>query len=224
MKRREKKSESLDIRLPYQQKQEFMAATRQRGETASQALRRFIATYIEEARLAEHSNPVQEITMTLSKHRLKTLLTAASAAAGVFAFTAMPSAADDSAFAKLDANKDGVLTAGEIAPGADDEFFAILDKDGSGTITPDEFESEVKLVSVTRVNDSGEETEDGKNIRKEVKVFKISADGGDASDDHTIMLKKLQDDIEFDGDISEADIQIIVKELRTETSETESED
>lgn len=71
MKRREKKSESLDIRLPYQQKQDFMAATKQRGETASQALRHFISTYIEEARLEDQPNKVQEITMTLARHRLK---------------------------------------------------------------------------------------------------------------------------------------------------------
>ena len=45
MKRREKKSESLDIRLPFEQKREFMDATRKQGETASDALRRFIAAY-----------------------------------------------------------------------------------------------------------------------------------------------------------------------------------
>ena len=102
MPRREKKSESLDIRLPYQQKQEFMAATRQQGETASKALRRFIADYIEDARLAEQANPVQEISMTLARHRLKTLATAAGAALGVFSITALPSAADPNAFDALD--------------------------------------------------------------------------------------------------------------------------
>ena len=80
--RKQKKSESLDIRLPFEQKRDFMEATRLRGETASSALRRFISTYIEEARLAEQPNPVQEITMTLARHRFKTIATAAGAALG----------------------------------------------------------------------------------------------------------------------------------------------
>ena len=95
--RKQKKSESLDIRLPFEQKREFMEATRLRGETASSALRRFIATYIEEARLAEQPHPVQEITMTLARHRFKTIATAAGAALGVFSVTALPSAADSAA-------------------------------------------------------------------------------------------------------------------------------
>ena len=98
--RKEKKSESLDIRLPFEQKREFMEATRLRGETASSALRRFITTYIEEARLAEQPHPVQEITMTLARHRFKTIATAAGAALGVFSVAALPSAADSAAFGR----------------------------------------------------------------------------------------------------------------------------
>lgn len=36
--RKEKKSESLDIRLPFEQKREFMDATRKRGESAAKPL------------------------------------------------------------------------------------------------------------------------------------------------------------------------------------------
>ena len=141
MKRREKKSESLDIRLPYQQKQDFMAATKQQGETASQALRRFIADYIEEARLAEQPHPVQEISMTLARHRFKTIATAAGAALGVFSVTALPSAADANAFDVLDKNKDGFLTEGEIIPGYDADIIEKLDTDGSGGVSQEELEA-----------------------------------------------------------------------------------
>ena len=173
MKRREKKSESLDIRLPHQQKLDFMAATKQQGETASQALRRFIADYIEDARLAEQPHPVQEITMTLARHRIKTLATAAGAAIGVFSVTALPSAADPSAFEALDKNKDGVLTEGEIAPGYDADIIQKLDTDGSGGVSQAELEAAGDHIVI---HDSEVDTEeDGKTVtRKKMKVLKFS--------------------------------------------------
>lgn len=173
MKRREKKSESLDIRLPYQQKQDFMAATKQRGENASEALRRYIANYIEEARLAEQPHPVQEITMTLARHRFKSIATAAGAAIGVFSVTALPSAADPTAFEALDKNKDGVLTEGEIAPGYDADIIKKLDTDGSGGVSQAELEAAGNHIVIE--DSSTESEEDGQEVtRKTMKILKFS--------------------------------------------------
>ncbi len=176
--RNRKKSETLDIRLPYEQKRDFMQATQKQGETASKALRRFIADYIEEARLAEIPNPVQEITMTLARHRLKTLATAASAALGVFAFTALPSAADASPFDRLDKNKDGVLSTGEFLIDDDADIIEHLDSDGSGDVSREELEAAGNRIVIKKTND--DQDGDKKIVKKQVKVIEFR-DGDEAS-------------------------------------------
>ncbi|MEO0449853.1 MAG: hypothetical protein AAFZ74_06035 [Pseudomonadota bacterium] len=214
MKRREKKSESLDIRLPYQQKQDFMAATKQQGETASQALRRFISDYIEEARLAEQPHPVQEISMTLARHRLKTLATAAGAALGVFSVTALPSAADANAFEVLDKNKDGFLTEGEIVPGYDADIIKRLDTDGSGGVSRAELESAGNRIVI---HDSEfESEEDGTPItRKSMKILKFSdSEDGEIHGElitevgRKVVIKRS----ESGSELSEAEIEVLIRE------------
>jgi hypothetical protein len=219
MKRREKKSESLDIRLPFQQKQDFMAATRQNGETASQALRRFISNYIEDARLAEQSHPVQEISMTLAKHKLKTFATAAGAAIGVFSVAALPSAADSTAFEALDKNKDGVLTEGEIVPGYDADIIEKLDTDGSGGVSQAELEAAGNKIVIqdTELNTD----EDGTPVtRKTMKIveFSESEDGeirGEVKTevDRKIVIKRSESGTE----LSEAEIEALIQEALEDT-------
>lgn len=170
--RNRKKSETLDIRLPYEQKRDFMEATQARGETASQALRRFIADYIETARSAETPTPVQEITMTLARHRFKSIATAATAALGLFAITALPSSADSSPFDRLDKNKDGVLTEGEIIPGEDADVIAHLDTDKSGNVSRAELEAAGNRIVIEHTEDQSDE--DGKAVvRKTKKVIEF---------------------------------------------------
>lgn len=214
MKRREKKSESLDIRLPYQQKQDFMAATKQRGETASQALRHFITAYIEEARLEEHPNKVQEITMTLARHRLKSIATAAGAAIGVFSITALPSAADSTAFEALDKNKDGVITEGEIAPGYDADIIAKLDTDGSGGVSQEELEAAGNRIEIIQTEDNM--GEDGETItKKTVKVLKFSDDAdGEIHGEVKIESNKkvIVKRIDSGEELSEADLDALIEE------------
>ena len=218
MKRREKKSESLDIRLPYQQKQDFMAATKQRGETASQALRRFIATYIEEARLEDQPNKVQEITMTLARHRFKSIATAAGAAIGVFSVTALPSAADSTAFDALDKNNDGIITEGEIAPGYDADIIAKLDTDGSGGVSREELEAAGNRVEVIQTLDNSEQ--DGEWVtKKTVKVVEFSdeADGeihGEVKieTERKVVVKR----IDSGEELSEADLDALIEEALSE--------
>lgn len=212
MKRREKKSESLDIRLPYQQKQDFMAATRQRGETASQALRRYITTYIEEARLAEEPSKAQEITMTLARHRFKTLATAAGAALGVFSVSALPSAADSTAFDRLDKNKDGLITEGEILEGHDADIIAKLDTDGSGGVSRAELEAAGNHFVIE--SDISETGEDGETItRKAIKVLEFSDDKD--GDVHTEVITKSSRNVvvkrlESGEELSKEELQAII--------------
>ncbi len=224
--RKEKKSESLDIRLPYEQKREFMEATRKRGETASQALRSFIADYIEDARLAEHPNPVQEITMTLARHRIKTIATAAGAALGVFSITALPSAADSTAFDALDKNKDGMITEGEILPGQDADIIAKLDTDGSGGVSQEELEAAGNRIVIKKTSSDGEE--DGATVtRKMVKILEFSddADGeihGEVTTktDRRVIVKR----IDGGEELSEADLSALLEEALSESGMTEHED
>ncbi|MHA7898761.1 MAG: EF-hand domain-containing protein [Henriciella sp.] len=195
-----------------------MAATKQQGETASQALRRFISDYIEEARLAEQPHPVQEISMTIARHRLKTLATAAGAALGVFSITALPSAADSSAFDALDKNKDGVLTEGEIAPGYDADIISTLDTDGSGGVSREELEAAGDHIVIR--DDETTSDEDGKTVtRKTVKVleFSDSADGviqGEVKTevDRKIIIKRM----DSGSELSEAEMEALIEEALAE--------
>ncbi|MEQ3745672.1 MAG: hypothetical protein ABNH53_05480 [Henriciella sp.] len=214
MKRREKKSESLDIRLPYEQKREFMDATRKQGETASEALRRFIAAYTEEARLTETSNPVQEIRMTLARHRLKTLASATGAAIGVFVISALPSAADSTAFDHLDKNKDGFITVGEILPGEDSDIIAQLDTDGSGGVSREELKAAGNKIIVKSVQ-SGDVGDGQEVVRRNVKVIEFVEKKGADTD---IMIgtnfeKRLIVERTGDADLSEEELEALIETL-----------
>ena len=94
-KRPEKKTESLDVRLPHSVKRDFMAAARARGETASAAVRRFIDGYIAETETGRSETPIKELTMTVKRNPLKSLAMAASAAMAASLFATLPSTADD---------------------------------------------------------------------------------------------------------------------------------
>ena len=217
--RKEKKSESLDIRLPYEQKRDFMEATRQKGETASLALRRYIAAYIDEARLADQPNTVQEITMTLARHRFKTLATAAGAALSVFSITALPSAADSTAFEKLDKNSDGLITEGEIIPGHDADIIAKLDTDGSGGVSQAELDAAGDHI-VIRSSSSSQDGEDGSSVtRKTIKVLEFSdSEDGDIHGEVTTKTDKrvIVKRIDSGEELSEAEIDALIEEALTE--------
>ncbi|MEM1035549.1 MAG: hypothetical protein AAGI14_02185 [Pseudomonadota bacterium] len=161
MTKRKKKSETLDIRLPHEQKQAFMSAVRSNEETASEAIRGFIADYVSKTGVTEHINPVQDLTMTLKQHRLKTLGTVVAASCGLSLIAAMPTAAA-SPFDRLDKNKDGVLTEGEILEGHDADIIAKLDTDGSGGVSPEELEAAGNRIVIKSsdesVGDNGEKT------------------------------------------------------------------
>ncbi|MEO1643349.1 MAG: hypothetical protein AAFR74_08435 [Pseudomonadota bacterium] len=172
MTKRKKKSETLDIRLPHEQKLAFMSAVRSNEETASEAIRRFIADYVSKAEATEHTNPVQELTMTLNKHRFKTFGTAAAAACGLSMISALPTAAA-SPFDKLDKNKDGIITEGEILEGHDADIIAKLDTDGSGGVSPEELEAAGNRI-VIKSSDEGLGENGAKTTMNSVKILNFT--------------------------------------------------
>jgi hypothetical protein len=102
--RKLKKSESLEIRIPYPTKQAFMARCRDEGRSASEALRAFID--------GELAGPKP------ARRTFSWRLAAGAAIAAVMAAAAMPSLArpglNAAEFAALDANHDGALTYAEF--------------------------------------------------------------------------------------------------------------
>jgi Ca2+-binding EF-hand superfamily protein len=119
-----KKSEMLEVRLTYETKQSFLAACRTAGRTASDVVREQIEGFIAGqaapvAEPAQDAKPAANILAFIPKSARKPgLVLGAASALGLAAFLALPSAAAPdlkSAFTRMDANKDGVLTADEFA-------------------------------------------------------------------------------------------------------------
>ena len=106
--RNPKKGETLEIRLPYQAKTDFMARCRDQGRTASDAVRAFIDGELAGRRPARNGRSVWVQAL------------AAAVAGLAIGALAAPSAAqamrdDQAAFRHLDQNGDGVLSAQEFS-------------------------------------------------------------------------------------------------------------
>lgn len=115
-----KKSESLEIRIPYPTKQAFMARCQAEGRSASEALRGFIDAHLEEATVARRSR---------GRWRLAAgVLAAAGLVAAAAPTLARPSLATE--FTRLDANGDHVLTLDELSR---------ADTNGDGQISFEEY-------------------------------------------------------------------------------------
>jgi hypothetical protein len=105
-----KKSESLEIRLPYPTKQAFMARCRDDGRSASDALRAFIDGY-----LVDENKPKPAFRgWRLVAAGSAAALMAAAAAAPTLARPALAAAQTEIEFKKLDANGDGKLSLAEF--------------------------------------------------------------------------------------------------------------
>jgi Ca2+-binding EF-hand superfamily protein len=111
--RREKKSESIEVRVPYELKQEFMQRAAQEGISASDLIRRFMADYLAPA--SKESRPMYVTALKPAA------LASAMAAAAVFTL-ASPSVVQatpdlKAVFDRFDGDKSGAISAAEFAKG-----------------------------------------------------------------------------------------------------------
>ncbi len=116
--RKTKKSETLEVRLPYETKQAFLTACREDGTTASEVVRGTIDDYLD---ARERPSPQTEtgrlLDMIPQPIRKKRYLFAGAGVLAAGLAVALPSAAGPdmrAAFDRLDANRDGVLSADEF--------------------------------------------------------------------------------------------------------------
>lgn len=118
-----KKSESIEVRVPWRLKQEFMARARREGRSASEVIRDLMEGYVR--RPAQRSaQQTLETAMNVIRKRPRAGFAAVLGAAGisaVLASTIPAGAAPDlrAHFMHLDANGDGIVTMAEIAPQAE---------------------------------------------------------------------------------------------------------
>ena len=87
----EKKSEMLDVRLPYGLKQALVKACKQDAVTVSDKVRALISDYVAEAEASQTQPVLKDIAMTITKNPRKTLGMTAIAAISAFLFAAQPS-------------------------------------------------------------------------------------------------------------------------------------
>ena len=115
--RKLKKSETLEIRIPYPTKVAFMARCRDDGRSASEALRAYIEG---------------ELTPRRPRRRTWRLVAGAvlAAAMGAIAVPSLARPGVAAEFARLDADRDGRVTAAELRR---------LDADGDGAVSLDEY-------------------------------------------------------------------------------------
>jgi Ca2+-binding EF-hand superfamily protein len=117
---RVKKSETLEVRIPFETKQAFLTACRDDGTTASEVVRDSVQTYLD-----GRERPTQQPNRTLImkfpqpvRRYGPRIAASAIAAIGLTTFAVLPSAAApdfQATFKKLDVNGDGVLSADEFS-------------------------------------------------------------------------------------------------------------
>ena len=92
-KRPEKKSETLEVRIPHAKKEAFKAACERDGITASHAMRSFIDAYLKRSERVKLQQIIQDTTMTLIKNPVKITGGLLALTFGTVAFLAGPGTA-----------------------------------------------------------------------------------------------------------------------------------
>lgn len=134
---KEKKSEMLDVRLPFGLKQALVEACRKQGVTVSDTVRGLISEYVNATKAGQTHPKLRGIAMKIARNPLKTTGMALTSLAA-FALTAAPSTADERLFKALDLDGDGTISAHDLNE-TDQIVIQVLDADHSETVTLDEF-------------------------------------------------------------------------------------
>lgn len=114
-----KKSETLEVRIPYETKQAFLAACREDGTTASEVVREQVQSYLD-ARVRPSPDERRTLVMHLPQNVRRygpRVAAGGIAAIGLTALAVLPSAADPdfkAQFSRLDANGDGQVSEEEF--------------------------------------------------------------------------------------------------------------
>lgn len=149
-KRPEKKSETLEVRLPYSQKQAFMATCRDQAITASDVVRGLIEDFmrVDPSPAEVAPAPVRQWAMTFRDHPKMTSMAAAGLSGLALMMGTAPAAAEEGTAARLTPTQDTSLTIeGDLAaPGAE-----ILSREEMSAT------AEVKRIENQRVRIEGEE-------------------------------------------------------------------
>lgn len=170
-----KKSETLEVRIPFETKQAFLSACREDGTTASEVVRDSVQTYLDE----RERPPIEEKRSIIMKfptpvrHYAPRIAVGGIAALGLATFAALPSAAAPdfkAQFGRLDTNGDGVLSS--------DEFLGPKDnatgKDGTNVV--------IEMRKVVRTDDAA--TEPKPEIKREAFAFSLPEElGGEQKDE-----------------------------------------
>ncbi|MEO1028344.1 MAG: EF-hand domain-containing protein [Pseudomonadota bacterium] len=235
--RKEKKSETLEVRLPHSTKRDFMDACEREGITASQAVRTFIDVYVRRSKRANLKTISQDLAMKLIKNPLKTIGISASALFAALAFSAAPSMADNDSFATLDKDGDGYITKEDKPAGAIIlEHLGEIDTNGDGKISEAEFTEgtkgdKIKVKAVTIDGDhegvflSGDEEIEalieetmGEGLKGEKIVIKKVCKGEEDKCAETIDLEGLDGDFDWESEDGKKKVKIkrVIKETVVE--------
>lgn len=129
--RQEKKSETLEIRLSYSNKREFMAQCAQNGATASHVIRNFVGSYISRS---DDKSFTDAFLGSVGFVKFKRTLTVLTLAVGIslsqLSIIASPqgSAETRTVLASMDTNHDGFLTATDARDETRAALFALLER------------------------------------------------------------------------------------------------
>jgi Ca2+-binding EF-hand superfamily protein len=200
---RVKKSETLEVRIPYETKQAFLTACREDGTTASEVVRESVHTYLD-----GRERPTPQRTRTLIMKFPKPVrrygmrvIAGSAIAAGFTALVVLPSAAapDFAAiFKMMDANGDGALTA---------EEFAGTGKDGDRTFVENRTTKIVK-------GDPSAAPPPGVEVKQDAFAFWLPEDGADGARQQVSSFQHREVYIKKDGDAAAAEPQLQTQDIQ----------
>lgn len=143
----EKKSERLDIRVSHQKKQAFTRACEEQSDTPSDAIRRFVSTYIRRANQDNFSANLRFLPWRKSLLTIAVLI--GLGMSGLFIVTKFESSKQariaDKAFKIYDINENGLIEVGEISS-TDFNLHRVLNIDGKPGISRAEFKTHGLMV------------------------------------------------------------------------------
>ncbi|MEZ5939547.1 MAG: EF-hand domain-containing protein [Hyphomonadaceae bacterium] len=212
-----KKSESIEVRLPYETKREFLDLCRKDGTTASAVVRDSIERHIDQRRkqmavmaavnAANDGAPVGIVPAGEAKtgklidmiskpvHKWR-YLAGAAGALGLFAGVALPSAARPdlaAVFSKLDRNGDGVLSSDEFLGGGDAKKVIVIRKTDSKDATAAASPATTESYSYW-IDHPDSASGDGKVV-VEHRQINVIADDDQGDDPSVKVLRAVPDDV-----------------------------